>query len=239
MFQRGYQRKKIVDIGANIHIKYEGAHLRCRLLYPSEGWDDLMTKKIRLATEADAGAVLEIYGPICETSPITFEIRSPTVSEIEGRIRAVSERYPWLVCEHLDKVLGYAYASGHHERAAYRWSIDVAVYISEKHRGKKVGTALYTALFELLRVQGFFKAYAGITLPNPASVRLHQRFGFESIGVHRSVGYKAGAWHDVSWWELTLRPAGVPPDEPTLIQEAVRRGDFVRAMKSAENLLGP
>jgi L-amino acid N-acyltransferase YncA len=200
---------------------------------------DLMTRKIRLATEADAGAVLEIYGPICETSPITFEIRSPAVSEIAGRIRAISERYPWLVCEHLDKVLGYAYASAHHERAAYRWSIDVGVYISEKHRGQRVGTALYTVLFELLRAQGFFRAYAGITLPNPASVRLHQRFGFEPAGIHHNVGYKAGAWHDVSWWELTLRPAGGPPDEPILIQEAVRRGHFLTAIKSAEYLLGP
>ena len=193
-----------------------------------------MTGKIRFARESDAPAVVGIYGPFCEDSPVSFETTIPSVSEVERRIRTVSEQYPWLVCESQAKVLGYAYASRHHDRAAYRWSVDVAVYLSESNRGQGVGTALYTALFALLRIQGFFNAYAGITLPNPASVRLHQRFGFEPVGVYRRVGYKAGGWHDVSWWALPLRLPEDSPQEPILMQDATLRADFLATIHSAE-----
>jgi L-amino acid N-acyltransferase YncA len=196
-----------------------------------------MTRRIRLATESDAPAVVAIYAPFCENSPITFETRIPSVSEVEKRIRTVSELFPWLVCEDEGEVLGYAYAGRHHDRAAYRWSVDVAIYVSAKHYGKRIGTALYTGLFELLRIQGFFNAYAGITLPNPASVRLHERFGFEPVGIYRKVGYKAGAWHDVSWWALALRQAVDSPAETILLPDAVQRADFLAAIKSAEYLL--
>jgi L-amino acid N-acyltransferase YncA len=196
-----------------------------------------MTSKIRFATLADASAVLEIYGPFCENSPISFEIERPAVMEIERRIRTTIERFPWLICEDENGVLGYAYAGPHLERAAYRWSVNVAIYISGKCRGQGFGTALYTVLFELLRIQGYFKAYAGITLPNPASIRLHQRLGFEPVGVYRKVGFKAGAWHDVSWWGLNLQPADRPPEETVLIQDAIQRTDFRAAINLGESLL--
>jgi L-amino acid N-acyltransferase YncA len=196
-----------------------------------------MTSKIRFATPADASAVLEIYGPFCEDSPVSFETKKPGVTEIEGRIREIIERFPWLICENNNAVLGYAYAGPHRERAAYRWSVDVAIYISANCRGHGIGTALYTALFDLLRIQGFFKAYAGITLPNSPSLRLHQRFGFEPVGVYKQVGYKVGAWHDVSWLALNLQPAGRPPEETLLIQDAIQRADFGAAIRSAESLL--
>ena len=198
-----------------------------------------MKSKIRLATPADADAVLEIYGPFCEDSPITFETEKPELAEIESRIRKIADRFPWLVCENEKEVLGYAYASPHRDRAAYRWSVDVAIYISGKCRGQGYGTALYTALFELLRIQGYFQAYAGITLPNPASLRLHQRLGFELVGVYNRVGYKANAWHDVSWWGLTLQATDRPPTETLLIQDAIQREDFHAAIQSAESLLRP
>ncbi len=196
-----------------------------------------MTRIIRLAEEADANALLEIYGPFCRNSPITFETSCPTVSEIQRRIRTVSEICPWLVCEHLGNILGYAYASRHRDREAYRWSVDVAVYLSVSHRGQRIGTALYTALFDLLRIQGFYNVYAGITLPNPASIRLHERFGFERIGIYRNVGYKAGAWHDVGWWGLQLRQAVASPAELIPLKDAILREDFLAAIKSAEYLL--
>jgi L-amino acid N-acyltransferase YncA len=196
-----------------------------------------MTGKIRLARESDASAVVGIYGPFCEDSPISFETTIPSVSEVERRIRTVSEHYPWFVCESQGKIFGYAYAGRHRDRAAYRWSVDVAVYLSEDSRGQGVGTALYTALFAVLRIQGFFNAYAGITLPNPASVRLHKRFGFESVGIYRAAGYKAGGWHDVSWWALALRPPEDPPEEPILMQDTTERADFLAAIDSAEYLL--
>ena len=89
-----------------------------------------MTSKIRFATPADAAAVLEIYGPFCDNSPITFETERPSIAEIENRIRKINERYPWLICEKDNEVVGYAYASPHRDRAAYRWSVDIAIYIS-------------------------------------------------------------------------------------------------------------
>jgi L-amino acid N-acyltransferase YncA len=190
-----------------------------------------MTSKIRFATPADASAVLEIYGPFCEDSPTSFETERPAVTEIERRIRTIVERFPWLICENENEVLGYAYAGPHLERAAYRWSVNVAIYISGKCRGQGIGTALYTVLFELLRIQGYFNAYAGITLPNPASVRLHQNLGFKPVGIYKKVGFKAGAWHDVSWLELVLQPADRPPEETMLIQEAFQRKDFCAAIK--------
>jgi L-amino acid N-acyltransferase YncA len=196
-----------------------------------------MTSKIRVATPADAAAVLEIYGPFCDDSPITFETERPAIAEVENRIRKINERFPWLICEKDDQVLGYAYAGPHRDRAAYRWSVDVAIYISGNHRGVGIGTALYTVLLELLRIQGYFKAYAGITLPNPASVRVHQRLGFSLIGIYKQVGYKAGAWHDVAWWDLSLQPADHPPEEALLMRDAIQRADFRATIESADSLL--
>ena len=197
-----------------------------------------MTSKIRFATRADAAALLEIYGPFCDDSPITFETERPAIAEIENRIRKINDRFPWLICENDDQVVGYAYAGPHRDRAAYRWSVDVAVYISGNHRGMGIGTALYTVLFELLRIQGYFRAYAGITLPNPASIGLHQRLGFTLVGIYKQVGYKAGAWHDVSWWDLSLQPADRLPEETLTMREAIQRADVRAAVDSADSLLG-
>ncbi len=150
------------------------------------------------------------------------------------RIRQVSERYPWLVAEHpaheaergahdaergahdverLDPVAGFAYGSTHRSRAAYRWAADVTVYIGEGQRGQGVGSALYRALLQLLRRQGVTTACAGITLPNPASVGLHESLGFELVGIYRRIGWKAGTWHDVGWWQLQLADDDEPPQE--------------------------
>src|SRR5437763_5175883 len=127
------------------------------------------------------------------------------------RIRNITERFPWLVLEEIDRIAGYVYASPHRERAAYRWSVDVTAYVAADFRGRGVGRALYTALFHILAAQGHFKAYAGVTLPNPASVRLHESVGFERIGEYRGVGYKLGAWHDVRWYQRPLQPERPDP----------------------------
>jgi L-amino acid N-acyltransferase YncA len=174
---------------------------------------------IRLAREYDAESVLEIYRPICESSPASFEIQSPTVAEIQDRIRKVSAVFPWLIVERLGNILGYAYASRHRERAAYRWSVDVTVYVHQGARQNSVGTALYTVLLELLRIQGFLRAYAGITLPNPASIRLHEKLGFRPVGIYHRVGYKLGDWHDVQWMEVPLSSENANPAEPTTISQ--------------------
>lgn len=127
--------------------------------------------------------------------------------------------FPWLILENLGKILGYAYAGRHRERAACRWSVDVIVYVQQGAPQNRVGTALYTALLELLRIQGFHRAYAGITLPNPASIRLHEKLGFLPVGIYHRVGYKLGVWHDVQWMEVALGSENENPTEPITISE--------------------
>jgi L-amino acid N-acyltransferase YncA len=170
---------------------------------------------IRLATLDDAEAIRDIYAPFCEATPVSFETEAPSVDEMRLRIAKTLESLPWLVCERDDRVLGYAYASKHRERAAYRWSVDVSAYVRDGYRRAGVGRALYTRLFELLRLQGFYTALAGITLPNPGSVGLHESIGFEPVGVYRRIGFKCGEWHDVAWYQLALREYTSRPEEPS------------------------
>jgi phosphinothricin acetyltransferase len=170
-------------------------------------------RQIRLATEADASAIAAIYGPIVERTAISFETVAPTAEDMARLLSETLPTYPWLVSEINGQVAGYAYATKHRVRAAYRWSLDTSVYVSEDYRRRGVGRGLYRSLFAILAAQGFYNAFAGIALPNPASVALHESVGFEPIGVFRRVGHKLGAWHDVGWWRLALRqPEEVPTE---------------------------
>jgi phosphinothricin acetyltransferase len=173
-----------------------------------------MEKKIRSIAPYDAQAVTEIYAPFVTDSATSFEAVAPDAAEIRKRIAEITPRYPWLVFEASGTVLGYAYASQHRSRHAYQWSTDVSVYIHESARNRQVGRALYTALLDLLRRQGYFNAYAGITLPNPGSVRLHESMGFATVGVYSRVGFKFGRWHDVVWLQLRLSEKPEPVGEP-------------------------
>jgi L-amino acid N-acyltransferase YncA len=133
---------------------------------------------------------------------------------MKARIERFSASHAWLVAEREGRVVGYTYAYPFQERPAYRWTAGVSVYIADGERSRGVGRALYAALFERLRESGFRMAHAGITLPNEASVALHESFGFERVGVNREIGWKNGAWHDVGWYQLELAPAeeGTPPE---------------------------
>lgn len=167
--------------------------------------------------ERDAGACAEIYAPYVAGTPTSFEEIAPDAREMGQRMRRVQATHPWLVAERDGCVVGYAYGSRHRERAAYRWSCDVAVYVAAADHRRGVGRALYEALLALLREQGFHTAVAGITLPNEASVGLHEALGFEPVGVYREIGWKDGAWRDVGWWQARLRPApdgDAKPPEP-------------------------
>jgi len=160
---------------------------------------------VRGASASDAQACAAIYAPYVHETAITFEAVPPPAREMGRRIAAAAETHAWLVLEDDERVVGYAYGGQLNRRAAYRWSADVAVYVHGDHRRSGIGRSLYTALFSLLRLQGFHAAHAGITLPNAASVALHEAVGFQPIGVYPAVGYKLGAWHDVGWWQLELR----------------------------------
>jgi L-amino acid N-acyltransferase YncA len=173
-----------------------------------------MAPTIRLATEEDAEPILEIYAPFCRETPVSFETQPPTIDDMRQRIAKVLKSHPWLVCEEDGLILGYAYASPHRERAAYVWSVDVSVYVREGRRRGGLGRALYTALFRLLKLQGYYTALAGTTLPNPGSIGLHRAMGFEPVGVYRNIGFKCGAWHDVAWWQLVLKEADSEPEPP-------------------------
>jgi L-amino acid N-acyltransferase YncA len=172
--------------------------------------------RIRTADPAgDAAACAAIYAPFVSDSAISFEDKPPGEAEMRVRIEALGARYPWLVAETRGRVLGYAYASPHRERSAYRWAADVAIYVAPEHQGGGIGRALYEALFELLGQQGLQMACAGITLPNDASVALHVKLGFQLVGIYRRIGWKLGAWHDVAWYQRPLlTTADSPPPEP-------------------------
>jgi L-amino acid N-acyltransferase YncA len=163
----------------------------------------------------DAAACAAIYAPQVEDAVTSFEERAPSAEEFAARIGRVSTTHPWLVAESGGEVVGYAYACPHRERPAYRWSVDVSVYVAEGEHRRGHGRALYEPLFERLRDQGFRMACAGITLPNRASVALHEALGFQPVGVNREIGWKRGAWRDVGWWQLELLPAPAgSPAEP-------------------------
>ena len=175
--------------------------------------------QIRLGRHEDAAAVLAIYGPIVDETPISFELEVPSIDEMAARIVDRQPTYPWLIAEDAGMVLGYAYAGRFAGRAAYDWSVETSVYVGAPARGRHVGTALYGALFALLTAQGFREAMAGIALPNKASVTLHERAGFSPVGVFRAAGWKMGAWHDVGWWQRTVGVPPPPPGPPTPLDE--------------------
>jgi L-amino acid N-acyltransferase YncA len=165
--------------------------------------------------QRDAAACAAIYAPHVQEGPVSFEERAPDAAEMAARIERYGSSHAWLVAEREGRMAGYAYATAFNERPAYRWSTSVSVYVAEEARGEGVGRALYEALFDRLRERGFRMACAGITLPNEASVGLHEHLGFELVGVNREIGWKQGAWRDVGWFQLELSPAGEgPPPEP-------------------------
>jgi len=173
-------------------------------------------KNIRKVQISDAEAISRIYAPFVVDEATSFELVPPDAGEIADRIREVLPRYPWLVFDMDDEVLGYAYGCSHRSRAAYQWSVEVSVYLDRRVQRRGVGSALYSVLLEVLRRQGYANAYAGITLPNAASVGLHTAMGFSSIGVFSRTGYKFGLWHDVGWMQLRLNgdfaPTFIPPE---------------------------
>ena len=169
---------------------------------------------IRVARESDAEAMAAIYAPIVQDTGISFEVDPPGPEEMARRLRAILPTHPWLVAEQAGRVIGYAYSGKHRDRAAYRWSVDVSAYVDAQARRKGAGLALYETLIVLLKQQGFHSAFAGIALPNEASVEFHQAAGFTPLGIYKEVGFKQGQWRDVGWWRLGLSNSLDAPGEP-------------------------
>lgn len=171
--------------------------------------------KIRAARPADAAAIAAIYAPYVTGSVVSFETEAPAADEIARRMAGDAGKYPWLAaCNDDDALLGYAYATAFRTRPAYRFSVETTVYVAADAHGRGIGGALYGALLPMLEAQGFAQAIAAITLPNLASVALHERFGFRRIGAYEEVGFKQGGWHSVGLWQRALAPLGDTPGEP-------------------------
>ena len=182
---------------------------------------------LRLADPSDGARLAAIYAPAVTDRATSFELTAPDAAEMARRVTTLLARTPWLVAEDDDGlVIGYAYASPHRDRPAYQWSVEVSAYIDAGLHRTGQGRALYSALFRILELQGFVNAYAGITLPNPASEGFHHAMGFEEIGVYRGIGQKFGRWHDVLWLHRPLAPQlpGVQP--PRALPELLERGDL-------------
>jgi phosphinothricin acetyltransferase len=180
---------------------------------------------VEVASPDDAEAVAAIYAPVVAETAISFETEPPSPIEMRQRISEVLPGFPWLVCRRDGDVLGYAYAHLFRTRAAYAWSVETSVYVGAGARRLGVGSRLYGALLPILLKQGFHRAFAGITLPNPASVALHESVGFTPIGVFRRVGWKFGSWWDVGWWQLDLEAStnAEPAAEPIPFSELPTR----------------
>ncbi|MGH7780822.1 MAG: arsinothricin resistance N-acetyltransferase ArsN1 family B [Candidatus Binataceae bacterium] len=196
-----------------------------------------MDSAIRLATEHDAACVSAIYAPYVRSTDISFELEAPTKEEMRLRILGTLAHLPWLVFEQGGQVLGYAYAGEHGARPGYAWSVDTSVYIDEGSRRTGIGRVLYTSLFRILKLQGFYNAYAGITLPNPASVGLHELMGFRPVGVYSKVGYKRGEWHDVGYWQLPLRECIAKPEEIVSLETVRKHTEWSSALSAGLHLL--
>jgi len=182
--------------------------------------------KLRLATLADVPALLDIYAQYIHTS-ITFEYELPSPEEFARRVADVQTRYPYLVAEEGDKILGYAYAHPERSRAAYQWNAELSIYLHPSAVGKGLGSRFCQALLDLLRLQGVRTVYSVVTVPNPASEGLHAAFQFQRVGVHEKTGYKNGHWHDTVWFgknilPYTTDPAPITPF-PELPQDSVRQ----------------
>ena len=195
-----------------------------------------MTKEriIRMATLEDAEAILGIYGEYIKNTTVTFEIEVPTVTAFRERMERIMAQFPWLVCEIDGEVAGYAYASKHGERAAYRWSADLSVYIGEKFHRRGIATAFYKILAELLRRQGYFTVYAGVSTPNPKSEAFHTALGFRNLGEFKNVGYKMGQWLGVAWYELSLTEYVKEPAEAISICEFFKKECCEDVFEAAE-----
>jgi phosphinothricin acetyltransferase len=169
---------------------------------------------IRLVEIEDAPRLAAIYEPMVRDSVVSFELDPPSPEEMAARIETVTATHPWLVLAERGDVVGYAYATSHRQRPAYRWSIETTIYMHPGHQHRGLGKRLYSALLELATLWGYANAYAGITLPNPGSQALHAAVGFAQIGVFPRAGFKMGEWHDVGWWHRALTEPSRQPPEP-------------------------
>lgn len=175
--------------------------------------------ELRIARPEDAAALLEIYSPYVKETAITFDYQVPSQEEFQEKIRKTLENYPFLVGLRQGKIIGYAYAGVYYGKEAYKWMVETTIYLDQGARGKGDGQAFYEALENILKEMGILSLVACITDPNPASINLHKKLGFEKIGHFKSAGYKLGQWFDTIWMEKQIGDYQVPPQDVMTFKE--------------------
>ena len=187
---------------------------------------------VRVAEKQDTSDIITIYTPYVLSHATTFETQVPTSEEMEKRVSLYLERYPWLVCSLDNRVIGYVYASAYKDREAYQWSCECSVYLLLEFQGKGIAKELYKVLFTILKEQGFRSILAGITLPNPSSVKLHEGFGFKYLAVYENIGYKLDSWQSVGWWRLQINEFCMKP-APPLFFDQMNPDQFTKTFQTA------
>lgn len=193
--------------------------------------------KIRLATEPDCRDMLDIYAPFVKNTAVSFEYTVPSIDEFRCRLEEIQRKYPWIVCEIDNRIVGYAYASPFNKRAAYDWSADYSIYVNPDCHGMKIGTALYSCLTELLKLQGFYNAFAGVASSNKISESFHKAFGFIPVGIYHNAGYKFNNWYDVQWFEYKIADTKNPPDKIKTINEIKFTHQMKNITSTAEKII--
>lgn len=188
---------------------------------------------IRLITKNDADEVLSVYKYYVDSTVVSFEYEAPTKDEYAQRIITNIEKYPWLVCLHNNKIIGFAYASTHRYRTAYQWSPESTIYFAPDFHTKGIGRIIYETLFLLLKLQGYYNVFAGITLPNEKSVGLHRALGFKEVGIFKNIGYKHGNWHHTHWFQLDLAEHILNPPTPKKLNKVITTPVFQSILATA------
>jgi L-amino acid N-acyltransferase YncA len=173
--------------------------------------------KVRAATADDAAAIASLYAPYVVGSIVSFETQPPDADEMAARMAGADGRYPWFVACDGEEVAGFAYACAFRTRPAYRFTVETSVYVADGAHRRGIGTLLYGVLLPVLEAQGYAQAVAAITLPNEASVRLHEAVGFTQIGTYEKVGFKFREWRSVGLWQRALAPLSTRPEEPKAV----------------------
>ncbi len=196
-----------------------------------------MPAQIRMATEADARQMLAIYAPVVRETVISFEYEPPSLPEFRERVRSTLERMPWLVCDNGGEIAGYTYASPFQTRAGYQWRCELTIYVHPGYHRCGIGRALYTSLFRCLALQGYFVAVATITIPNPASIALHESMRLRRVGTYEQVGYKHGRWLDDGVWQIELQRMPAEPDPPAPWHEISGSDQWDEALAAGQRRL--
>ncbi|MDD3222253.1 MAG: N-acetyltransferase family protein [Clostridia bacterium] len=174
---------------------------------------------LQLIKEEDIAEVLEIYTPYILNTCITYEYDVPSLESFSERVNHYTEQYPWIVAKDHGKIVGYAYASTYRGREAYQWCCELSVYLRSEYQGIDLGRTLYSALMDLLTLQGYYTVYGVISLPNEASIALHNQLGFTMEGVQKNSGFKHGEWHHTAIMSKALQDYTAPETAPKSIGE--------------------